>query len=204
MSVSHLISDEAHLLLQEIGRCRSQGLHRQISLGNDVWIIAGAQGLYRHYRDDLPASRDVRILHLQADDSRLQALPQAGRPLDELLWNQAMALSAGKLLPGCRRDEVIRLQQWPNFSRLARTPNSLKIAALLTSRATSMVLASRILHIQEEELYQFCSAAHYAGYSQAVNRADVVTLADHNSHPRFTIVQKLLRQLKLRPQAISA
>ncbi|MCY0965599.1 hypothetical protein [Parathalassolituus penaei] len=209
MTVTSLISNDAQLFLQELGRARSQQLNRLISLGNERWVVSGIDGLYRHYKEITePGSRStsagLRIQALEANDSRLTGIQQSGRPLDELLWNCAFQLSDGKLLPGCRRDDVIRLQRWPNFSRLTRTPNSLKITALLTSRATSLVLASRILHISEDELYQFCSAAHYAGYSTAVNRADVVQLADHNSSPRFTIVQKLLKQLKLRPQAISA
>lgn len=206
MSALTLMANEQQRLLQEVEHCRAHKLNRLMQLGDDTWLVAGRFDLFMQIK--LPISNHqesmaLRVISISDNDSRLLTVVSSGRPLQELLWSCAFYASGGELLPGCRRDDVIRLQRWPNFSRLPRTANSLRIAALLTSRSTSVVLASRILHIDESELYQFYSAAQSAGYCKAVNRAEPVEIPAENTSPRLAIVRKLLNQLGFRPAALS-
>ena len=127
---------------------------------------------------------------IEEKSSLLNRVIEHGRPLDELAWQAAFNISNGKLLPGCRRDDVISLQQWPNFPRLKHSANAERIAALFASRPTSIELASRILHIPIKELCQFYSAASYAGYTQLLNRkAESFELKPHKS---ASIINKLM------------
>lgn len=106
-------------------------------------------------------------------DGELAALASGkkiGRNLDELMWVASLAVSNGRLIKGCRRDDVVLLKHWPNLTRVAGTPNAVRISALLTRYPTSVVLGYRLLKITEAELNDFYSAAHCAGLAVAVNR----------------------------------
>lgn len=202
--VLELVVDEQMLLLEEVERCGQHGLNRRIQHEQSAWLIDGSQRRYLEVAADTGTTTGIRITAIPDDDARLQAVRINGRPLEELLWICAFQASKGGLLPRCRRDDVIRLSHWPNFSRLPRTENALRITALLTTRATSVVLASRILRIEEAELYRFYSAACYAGYSIAVNRVEQVEPPAVAETPRLGIVRKLLSQLRMRPARLMA
>ena len=96
-----------------------------------------------------------------------------GRNIDELMWHAAFHASDGRLMEGCQRDDVVELAYWPNLSRLPSTPNSMRLAALLTRYPTSIALAHRFLRIDQSEAYQFYSAARCAGLARSLNRTPV-------------------------------
>lgn len=99
------------------------------------------------------------------------ALAAPARNLDELLWMAAFHASGGRLLEGCNTYDVVQLNQWPNLSRLPHTPNTLRIAAMLTRHPTSVALAHRLLKVEPGELYRVYSAARCAGLANVVNGA---------------------------------
>jgi hypothetical protein len=116
----------------------------------------------------------VRKLSEREIAETLQA-GRSGRNIDELMWQAALCASQGRLLKGCRRDDVVLLKHWPNLTRLMTTPNAVRIAALLTRYPTSVSLAYRLLKIPVDELNEFYSAAHAAGWAVAVNRKPEIT-----------------------------
>lgn len=115
-----------------------------------------------------------------------------GRNIDELMWHAALCASQGRLLKGCRRDDVVLLKHWPNLTRLTATPNAVRIAALLTRYPTSVSLAYRLLKIPVGELNEFYSAAHAAGWAVAVNRKPEITdeseLKPHRHRGLLTLI----------------
>jgi hypothetical protein len=117
---------------------------------------------------------------------------QHGRNIDELMWHAALYASKGRLMKGCRRDDVVLLKHWPNLTRLSVTPNAVRIAALLTRYPTSVSLAYRLLKIQASELNEFYSAAHAAGWAVAVNRKPEITdeteLKPHRQRGLLTLI----------------
>ena len=94
-----------------------------------------------------------------------------GRNIDELMWKAGFYASSGRMMEGCYRDDVVEVMFWPNFTRIPSTPNSIRLAALLSSYPTSIALAYRFLHIDKAEAYQFYAAARCAGLARAVNRS---------------------------------
>jgi len=107
-----------------------------------------------------------------ADGGLNQLLTQGvrGRNIDELQWRAALYASAGRLMKGCGRDDVVLLKAWPNLTRVPGTPNAMRIAALLTRYPTTVSLAHHLLKIPVEEMNEFYSAAHASGLAVAVNR----------------------------------
>ena len=107
------------------------------------------------------------------------------RPIDELMWTLGYYSSHDTLIHGCRRDDVISLTRWPNYTRLPHNPYFHRISALLTARPTSVVLASRLLNIPEQEIYRFYNAAQSAGYIKAVNRQEDNISTRKHKHQSF-------------------
>lgn len=113
---------------------------------------------------------EVKLTILDAADPRIASTDMIGRNLDELMWQAAFHASQGRLMRGCYRDDVVELEYWPNLSRLPQTPQSMRIAALLTRHPTSIYFAMRLLKVTPEEMYQFYSAARAAGLARPINR----------------------------------
>lgn len=135
------------------------------------------------------------------DDACLAGcLPNTGRPLEELLWTLAFKEFNDRkscLHDGCRRDDVVRLNHWPNLTRVPFGINSHRLAALFSARPTSIALAGKILGVDESEVLQFYNAAWYAGLVTRVNRvAEPVTLVRHRNQ---SLISSLLKHLRRTP-----
>lgn len=104
-------------------------------------------------------------------DFRNHDTNHVGRNIDELMWMAGFYASDGRLMEGCYRDDVVEVMFWPNFTRLPSTPNSMRLASLLSTHPTSITLAHRFLHIEKKEAYQFYTAARCAGLARSINRA---------------------------------
>lgn len=117
------------------------------------------------------------------------------RPLSELQWTLAW-LSGPTVDSDRRRNDVIQLRQWPNLTRLPHDGHCYRIAALLTRRHTSTVLASRILKIPEETIFRFYYAAHSSGLAFAVNRvSDASSVPEITPHKHQSLLGKLFNYL---------
>ena len=118
------------------------------------------------------SEKHIKIMPLNDNAPLKKRTRSTGRPVDELLWQLAFKLSSGKLINNCKKEDIVYLSQWPNFTRVARTPNALKIAALLAARPIHLDIASRLLAVPVEEVYQFYSAADMAGYTTRLSKAE--------------------------------
>ena len=115
-----------------------------------------------------PASRfKVTVL----GDARGEVAPGAGRHVSDLLWQAAFHASGGGLIEGCSKYDVVQFLRWPNLTRLPKTPNTMRICALLTRYPMTIMLVHRKLGIDKKELYQTYSAAYCAGLTNIVGRA---------------------------------
>lgn len=151
----------------------NQNIHISIpSLGNI--IVRSSSGEYIDNTEDLarfcvyPAC-DYKVNILSDKDAGVDP-SRIGRNIDELMWIAAFYISDGRLMDGCYRDDVVELMHWPNLTRIPSTPNSMRLASLLSHHPTSITLAYRFLRINREEAYQFYSAARCAGLARAINR----------------------------------
>lgn len=124
------------------------------------------------------------------------------RNLDELMWEAALAVANGRLLKGCKNDDVVVLKFWPNLTRIGLTPNTVRIAALLTRYPTSVSLAYRLLKIPQGEVNDFYSAARCAGLAVAVNRrpeAEQPPIKAHRQRNLFSLIMQRLSAPKGAP-----
>lgn len=151
----------------------AQNIHVNL-LGNGSITILSSIGQYFDNTDDIkyfcmtPAS-EYKVTVLNKHDGNYDP-ENTGRNIDELMWIAGFYASKGRLMEGCYRDDVVELMHWPNLTRLPSTPNTMRLASLLSSHPTSITLAHRFLRIDRAEAYQFYTAARCAGLARAVNR----------------------------------
>ncbi len=117
------------------------------------------------------------------------------RNLDELMWEATLAVANGRLVKGCKPDDVVLLKFWPNLTRISVTPNSVRIAALLTRYPSTVSLAYRLLKIPQAEMNEFYSAARCAGLAIAVNRRPEISESQLGAHRQRTLLSKILQRL---------
>ncbi len=172
-----------------------QDLHIRVA-GQGELLLQGSRGEYFAEVDDMAAfltiSPELAEVKVYAAGNGITS-PSTGRNIDELMWQVAFYASGGRLMHGCYRDDVVELEQWPNLSRLPHTPNTMRIAALLARRPTSISLAARLLKIEPAEIYQFYSAARTAGIAKPVNRPTEEPKLE--PHRQQTLLSSLLKKI---------
>lgn len=151
----------------------AQNIHVSLPGSGSITILSSI-GQYFDNTDDIkrfcmtPAS-EYKVTVLNKNDSNSDP-DNTGRNIDELMWIAGFYASNGRLMDGCFRDDVVELMHWPNLTRLPSTPNTMRLASLLSNHPTSITLAQRFLRIDKAEAYQFYTAARCAGLARAVNR----------------------------------
>ena len=79
--------------------------------------------------------------------------------LDHVLWQTALETSAGRLPVGVDPVAPVYLKQWPNLTRLHRTPHALRIAALWTTKGAGLLETAQTLKIAQRHVIAFYNAA---------------------------------------------
>lgn len=138
-------------------------------------LMLSSRGEYFPYVTDMAAfvttaPDKCKLTILPNGDDRIPSEDVIGRNIDELMWHAAFHASQGRMMEGCYRDDVVELEHWPNLSRLPHTPQTMRIAALLSRHPTSIYFAMRLLKVSTAEMYQFYSAARAAGLARPINR----------------------------------
>lgn len=178
-------TDPTHKVIDLLNQALQKGQDIKILFFSDEYLCSSDRYLAILGSTKRYLSQNVTISHiLGSTDKQIKVIAlnesapirkrtkKIGRPVDELLWQLAFKLSAGRLINGCRKEDIVYLAQWPNFTRVARTPNALKIAALLSARPIHLDIAARLLAVPVEEIYQFYSAANMAGYTTRLSKAE--------------------------------
>ena len=83
--------------------------------------------------------------------------------LDALIWELAIAASAGRVPEGVTVDRPCLLRDWPNFTRLTTTSGAMGIAALWTREPATLMDTARVLQVPLTQVCTFYSAAEAIG-----------------------------------------
>ena len=91
--------------------------------------------------------------------------------ISDLMWQAAFHASQGAMIEGSSKFDVVQFRRWPNLTRLPKTPNTMRICALLTRYPMTFMLVHRKLGIEKKELYQTFSAAYCAGIVNVISHS---------------------------------
>lgn len=93
-------------------------------------------------------------------------------PIDTLLWSLALNTSRGRLAKGLSLNKLLSLNSWPNLTRLAPTPNAMRINAFWVGQPRSLADIVHSLGISSQEMYSYCSAAYAIGLINTAKRKE--------------------------------
>jgi len=184
---------------------RRASAHRQdisiVSEPHGTLLLLSSRGEYFFTGPDIEAllcqsPERCRITILSPGDSRIPGPETIGRNIDELMWQAAFYPAQGRCLEGCHRDDVIRLEFWPNLTRLPHTPNTFRILALIAQHPTSVFFAARLLKVPQGEMAQLYSAGRTAGCIRVINRTPEEP--DLRPHRNQTLLSSLLAKIARR------
>ena len=110
----------------------------------------------------------------------------ASSPLAGLLWYASLSVSNGRLLQGCRGDELVRLKQAPDFTWLPHPENHLKLARFMQESSADLLTVAKRTGIPLAQVYDFHNACAALGL---IERGNILEPEEHF----LGVIQKSLR-----------
>lgn len=99
--------------------------------------------------------------------------------MDAFLWKLTIWTSKGRLPVGVDAKHPVFLKQWPNFTRVMITPDSMRISALLAQGPRTPLEIVRELNIRPEYVFAFISACHAVGIlDQSTRHTDELVVVE--------------------------
>lgn len=115
--------------------------------------------------------------------------------VEQVLWQIALWTARGRLLKPLRADTKLRLQHWPNFTRLQITPYALQIAALWVKHDMTAEEVAESLNIPQRFVFAVASAAQVVGILE--QKGSVASAFKVDWKPKSGLFNSILRSLKI-------
>lgn len=165
--------------------------------GQDNALLRQDMAALRRACDTPDIAISVRALTPQ------DAPPRAASPYSftALLWQASLWTSRGRLMDGILADTPVRLRHWPNLTRLAPTPDAMRIAALWVRFPINLRLTVRMLNVEPARAFDFLAASHSIGVLDVrESGAEVVAMAPQptvtaEEKERGGLLSRLLRKV---------
>lgn len=192
------------------------GALREIRRGNTPSLvsIAGEEAMVvLPGQDSALLRQDMAALKRACDTPNVTVTVRAITPQDApprgaspysfsaLLWQASLWTSRGRLMDGVQVDTPVRLRHWPNLTRLAPTPDAMRIAALWVRFPINLRLTVRMLNVEPSSAFDFLAASHSVGVLDVrESGAEVVALAPEppateEQKERGGLLSRLLRKV---------
>lgn len=199
------------VLKNAIERCRHEGrpLHLELSHGKYVTLLPKANIALTNLSDTklrprclLPMEHNqINIdYHRESETHLLNACTDIVQSIDALLWKVALWSARGRLPVGTNIDAVVRLQQWPNLTRLMAIPQFLRMAALWSKSPSPLKKTVELLNIEARYVCAFfsaCCALELTHTLAATVNQDVVPGHMPNSAAPGGLLRRLLKRLRV-------
>lgn len=132
----------------------------------------------------------------------LPALPLASETIqvlatEALLWKLGLWTCRGRIPYATSLADRMYLRHWPNFTRLLRTPDALRIAALLTRHPMQLVRVAEALRIPQRHVFAFFAAASTIGL-MGVARREIDYLLEQEApapHEHRDVLERVAQRL---------
>ena len=114
------------------------------------------------------------------------------------MWLISLWSSRGRIPEGTDLRQAVYLLQWPNLTRLASIPHSVRIAALLYDKPYRLTEVARQLGIEQRYVFAFYSACKSIGLANVSKRkVDQLFVAEKpKADKNKSILSKLVSKLK--------
>jgi hypothetical protein len=104
-----------------------------------------------------PLARRPKTRTLNRQESRdfESTKPDSMLRLDQLLWRGGMLTGAGRLPVEVDVTRTLYLKHWPNFTRIERLPQSVRMAALWATRGASIIETAKLVGVPQRQVVAF-------------------------------------------------
>jgi hypothetical protein len=104
-----------------------------------------------------PLARRPKTRTLNRQESRdfESTKPDSMLRLDQLLWRGGMLTGAGRLPAEVDVTRTLYLKHWPNFTRIERLPQAVRMAALWATRGASIVDTAKLVGAPQRHVIAF-------------------------------------------------
>lgn len=96
------------------------------------------------------------------EDSNLQERSNA--TITSSLWQLALWTANGRLVQPLNPNTVFRLKNWPNLTRLAPLPESMRLSAFLTKTPVSLSVLYKLMPLDMADILNYIAATYLTDY----------------------------------------
>lgn len=89
---------------------------------------------------------------------------QAKIKSEAFVWQLAIWTAQGRLISPITPDTVLRLKSWPNMTRMAYLPESMRLSAFLIKTPVSLSMLYKLLPLDMADILNFVAATYATGY----------------------------------------
>ncbi len=139
-----------------------------------------------------------KIIQSNKNKTMKKSLEKQSWSMESFMWLISLWSSRGRIQVGTEILKLVFLMEWPNLTRLASIPHTLRIAALLYDHPYPLADTARFLGIEQRYVFAFYSACKAIGLTNVSRRQIDYTFApEPGPEPENkSILSKLLGRLK--------
>ncbi|XXQ68463.1 alpha-glucan phosphorylase [Neisseriaceae bacterium B1] len=130
-----------------------------------VWVAVDSVQLKDLCRQE---ALEIKMKHVP-EDSNLQE--RANATTTSSLWQIALWTANGRLVQPLNPNTVFKLKSWPNLTRLAPLPESMRLSAFLTKTSVSLNMLYKLMPLDMADILNYIAATYltdYLGITQQV------------------------------------
>ncbi len=149
-------------------------------------------------RDNAFRNELHKIIQTNKNKNLKKTLEKQSWNMESFMWLISLWSSRGRIPVGTEILKPVFLMQWPNLTRLASIPHSVRIAALLYNQPYTLTETARLLAIEQRYVFAFYSACKAIGLANVSRRQIDHTFASETPETsnNKSILSKLLNKLK--------
>ncbi|MDO5355975.1 MAG: alpha-glucan phosphorylase [Conchiformibius sp.] len=122
-----------------------------------VWV-PDAKLLETLCRQDQPNIR-VKVI---SESSQIQE--RANATVLSCMWQVAVWTASGRLVHPLTPNTMFRLKQWPNLTRLAPLPESMRLSAFLTKTTVNLNMLYKMMPLEMADILNYIAATYLTDY----------------------------------------
>lgn len=139
-----------------------------------VWVAVDSDQLKSLCRQ---GNLELKIKQIP-DDSNIQE--RANATVTSSMWQIALWTANGRLVQPLNPSTVFKLKSWPNLTRLAPLPESMRLSAFLTKTSVSLNMLYKLMPLDMADILNYIAATYltdYLGIMQQVHEVPAASSA---------------------------
>ena len=140
-----------------------------------VWVAVDSEQLKAYCRQ---GHVNVKIKQIP-DDSNVQERVNA--TVTSCMWQVGLWTANGRLVQPINPNTVFKLKSWPNLTRLAPVPESMRLSAFLTKTAVSLNMLYKLMPLEMADILNYIAATYLTDYLEITQQVNEDTASGHSA-----------------------